>query len=75
MPADGEGFETVAFSPRNTHISGQDDSQYDARLAAEGPVTDDPDFSLLANAWPALSPADRKTILAIIRAASVKGEP
>lgn len=65
------GVEEGAFSSGNKHISEAGGPQSGPHDDASPPVEEDPALSLLIHAWPALSPADQKVILDIVRRASV----
>jgi hypothetical protein len=72
------GAPGLEHPPENTGKTPSSDSgnaQSNVNGTAEGPVTvtEDPDFSLVVNAWLSLSLADRKAILAIVRRASTNG--
>jgi hypothetical protein len=64
-------------SPKNTGktaYSGKGSGKSDVAGVSEAAATPDPAFTILINAWPALSLAERKAIPAIARRASSKGE-
>lgn len=71
------GVEHTAFSSENQGVPdrrGPKSGPHDSGDAL--PATSDPAFALLVNAWPSLSLADKKAILAIVRRASGRlGQP
>jgi hypothetical protein len=71
MRVAGLGFEITSKSSENVALSETGDAKSDVICTQSDDA--DPALSLLAHAWPALSLADRKAILAIVRRASGKG--
>jgi hypothetical protein len=67
----GTALELSQSSPENPPIFEQ--GRLDSGPPG-APATPDPTLTLLANAWPSLSPANRKAVLAIVRQASARGE-
>ena len=66
------GVENRALSPGKTHNLIQGGAKSGPCDSIDAPATSDPALTLLINAWPFLSLADKKAILAIVREASVK---
>ncbi len=74
VKAPRRGLEEGAFPSGKTHISDLGNARSNVTDAPEAQATHDPALALLAGAWPFLPLADKTAILAIVKAASAKGE-